>query len=159
MLKVWCLAQSSLLRLLVPGQCIPCKVLKHLPYLFLKAASLQKINHTLLETITTLRYLGTMASLLGLHETIKDENRPGGQTGSSIQDRMLRLPGFLYWWNWQKPKHATDWTQTRDKQWWRQQSHCWAPFTDDTSNWLGVCDMYKVFYRLLSTSYFRKLVY
>ena len=56
--------------------------------MFLKAASLQKINHTLLETITTLplRYLGTMASLLGLHETIKDENKPGGQTGSSIQD-------------------------------------------------------------------------
>ena len=159
MLKVWCLAQSSFLRLLVPGQCIPCKVLKHLPYLFLKAASLQKVNHTLLETITTLRYLGTMASLLGLHETIKDENKPGRQTGSSIQDRMLRLPGFLHWWNWQKPKHATDWTQTSDKQWWRQQSHCWAPFTDETSNWLGLCDMYNVFYRLLSTSYFRKLVY
>ena len=25
--------------------------------------------------------------------------------------------------------------------------------------WLGLCDMYNVFYRLLSTSYFRKLVY
>ena len=159
MLKVWCLAQSSFLRLLVPGQCIPCKVLKHLPYLFLKAASLQKINHTLLETITTLRYLGTMASLLGLHETIKDENKPGEQTGSSLQDRMLRLPALLHRWNWQKPKHATDWTQTSNEQWWCQQSHCWAPFTDETSNWLGVCDIYNIFYRLLSTSYFRKLVY
>ena len=159
MLKVWCLAQSSFLRLLVPGQCIPCKVLKHLPYLFLKAASLQKITHTLLETITTLRYLGTMASLLGLHETIKDENKPGEQTGSSLQDRMLRLPALLHWWNWQKPKHATDWTQTSNEQWWCQQSHCWAPFTDETSNWLGVCDIYNIFYRLLSTSYFRKLVY
>ena len=31
------------------------------------------------------------------------------------------------------------WTQTSDKEWWRQQSHCWAPFTDETSNWLGLC--------------------
>ena len=82
-----------------------------------------------------------------------------GQTGSSIQDRMLRLPGFLHWWNQQKPKHTTDRTQTSDEEWWRQQSHCWAPFTDETSNWLGLCDMYNVFYRLLPTSYFRKLVY
>ena len=27
----------------------------------------------------------------------------GGQTGSSIQDQMLRLPGYLHWWNRQKP--------------------------------------------------------
>ena len=79
MLKVWCLAQSSFLRLLVPGPCIPCKVLKHLPYLFLKAASLQKINHTLLETITTLHYLGTMASL---NETIKDKDKPVDRQGA-----------------------------------------------------------------------------
>ena len=61
----------------------------------------------------------------------------------------------------QKPKHATDRTQTSDKEWWRQQSHCWAPFTDETSNWLGLCDkyMYNVFYGLLSTSYSRKLTY
>ena len=31
--------------------------------------------------------------------------------------------------------------------------------TDDTSNRLGLCDMYYVFYKLLSTTYFRKLVY
>ena len=54
---------------------------------------------------------------------------------------------------------STDQTQTHDKEWWRQQSHCWAPFTDETSNWLGLGHMYNVFYRLLSTSYFRKLVY
>ena len=40
----------------------------------------------------------------------------------------LRLPGFLHWWNRQKPKHATDRTQTRDEERWRQQSHCLAPF-------------------------------
>ena len=37
---------------------------------------------------------------------------------------MLRLPGFLHWWNRQKSKQATDWTQTSDEEWWRQQSHC-----------------------------------
>ena len=40
----------------------------------------------------------------------------------------------------------------------RQQSHCWTPFTDKTWNWLGLCDIYYVFYKLLSTTYFRKLV-
>ena len=72
--------------------------------------------------------------------------------GSSIQDQMMRLPGFLQWWNRQKPKHATDRTQTRDEEWWRQQSHCWAPFKDETSNWLGLCDMYNynVFCRLIN---------
>ena len=48
---------------------------------------------------------------------------------------------------------------SKAQEWWRQQSHCWAPFKDQTSNWLGLCDMYNVFYWLLSTSYFRKLVY
>ena len=42
---------------------------------------------------------------------------------------------------------ATDRTQTSYKEWWRQQSHSWAPFKDETSNWLGLCDMYNVFYR------------
>ena len=32
-------------------------------------------------------------------------------------------------------------------------------FTDETSNQLGLCDMYYVFYRLLSTTHFQKLVY
>ena len=31
--------------------------------------------------------------------------------------------------------------------------------TDETSNRLGVCDMYYVFYKLLLTTHFRKLVY
>ena len=97
--------------------------------------------------ITTLRRLLT---------NVKDKDKP---EDSSIQDQMLRLPGFLDWWNLQKPKHVTDQTQTRDEEWWRQQSHCWAPFKDETSNWLGLYDVYNVFYRLLSTSYFRKLVY
>ena len=32
-------------------------------------------------------------------------------------------------------------------------------FTDETSNRLGLCDMYYVFYRLLSTTHSQKLVY
>ena len=63
---------------------------------------------------------------------------------------MLRLPGLLHWWNRQKPKHVTDQTKTSDEEWWRQQSHCWAPFTDKTSNWPGLwtCITY-------STDYYR----
>ena len=34
-----------------------------------------------------------------------------------------------------------------------------TPFTDETSNRLGLCDIFYVFYRLLSTTYFQKLVY
>ena len=45
-----------------------------------------------------------------------------------------------------------------DEKWWCQQAHCWTPFTDKTSNWLELCNMYYVFYRRLSTPYFRKLV-
>ena len=33
-----------------------------------------------------------------------------------------------------------------------------TPFTDEKSNRLGLCDMYYVFYRLLSTTHFQKLV-
>ena len=92
--------------------------------------------------ITTLRRLVT---------NVRDKDKPEHR-----QDQMLQLPGFLHWWNRQKPKHATDRTQTSDEEWGRQQSHRWATFTDKTSNWLGLCDMYNVFYRLLSTSHFRK---
>ena len=101
-----------------------------------------------------------ITTLWRLLTNVKDKDKPEDRQGaSSIQNQMFRLPGFLHWWNRQKPKHVTDRTQTRDEEWWRQQSHCWAPFKDETSNWLGLCDMYNVFYRLLSTSYFRKLVY
>ena len=101
--------------------------------------------------ITTLRRL--------VLTNVKDKDKPEDRQGAVYKIIMLWLPGFLHWWNRQKPKHTTDRTQTRDEEWWRQQSHCWAPFKDETSNWLGLCDMYNVFYRLLSTSYFRKLVY
>ena len=41
----------------------------------------------------------------------------------------------------------------------KRTTNCWAIFKDETSNWLGLCHMYNVFYSLLSTSYSRKLVY
>ena len=28
------------------------------------------------------------------------QRRTKQQTGSSLQDQVLRLPGFLYWWDW-----------------------------------------------------------
>ena len=28
---------------------------------------------------------------------VKDKDKTEGQTGSSIQDQMLRLPGYLHW--------------------------------------------------------------
>ena len=93
-----------------------------------------------------------ITSLRRLLTNCQGQRQTGGQTGSSKQDQMLRLPGLLHWWYRKKPKHMTDRTQTSDEKWWRQQSHCWAPFTDETSNWLGLCDMYTVFYILLSMS-------
>ena len=38
------------------------------------------------------------------------QGRTQQQTGSSLQDQMLLLPAFLYWWDWQKPWHEIDWT-------------------------------------------------
>ena len=41
----------------------------------------------------------------------------------------------------------------------QKHTDCVYDVTDETSNWLGLCDIYYVFYRLLSTTYLRKLVY
>ena len=98
-------------------------------------------------------------TLWWLLTNVKDKDKLEDRLGAVYKIKMLPLPGFLHRRNRQKPKHGTDRTQTRDEEWWCQQSHCWAPFKDETSNWLGLCDMYNVFYRLLSTSCFRKLVY
>ena len=46
---------------------------------------------------------------------------------------------------------ASDRPNTNERR--RQQSHCWAPFTDETSNRLGLYHKYYVFYRLLSTTH------
>ena len=63
----------------------------------------------------------------------------------------LRLPGYLRWWNRQKPKHATDRTQTSDENRWRQQSPSeHAPFTDETWD-PAKCITY-------STDYYQRLV-
>ena len=86
-------------------------------------------------------------------------NRRTDREPKGMQDQMLRLSGHLHWWNRQKPKLATDWTQTSDKKWWRKQWHYWRPSTDETSNRLGLCDMYYVFYGPLPTTHFRKLGY
>ena len=94
--------------------------------------------------ITTLRRLLT---------NVKDKTRlEDTETGSSIRDQMLRLPGHLHWWDRQKPQHATDWTQTSDKKCSCQKSRCWTPFTDKSSHWLRLCWMHYVLYKLLATT-------
>ena len=82
---------------------------------------------------------------------IKDKDKPKDRQGSSIQDQMLRLLGYLHWWNLLKPKHASDQTQTSDGRWWRQQSHSWTQFTEETWNRQGLWDRYYVFYTLQTT--------
>ena len=86
-------------------------------------------------------------------------NRRTEREPKGMQEQMLWLPGHLRRWNRQKPSRATDWTQTSDKKWWRHRSHCRTIFTDETSNRLGLCNMYYVFYGPLPTTHFRKLVY
>ena len=66
----------------------------------------------------------TTCTLQHLLTNVKDRDQD--------QDQMLRQPGFLYRWNWQKPEHKTDWTQASHKKWWCQQSHCCTSSTDKT---------------------------
>ena len=91
--------------------------------------------------ITTLRWL-----LTNVKDKDKAEERQQGAVYKIITNaataRLLTLV---------KPAVSRR-TQTGDKEWWRQQSHCWAPFTDETSNWLGLCD--SITY---STDYYQRL--
>ena len=41
--------------------------------------------------------------------------------GEQLTRSMLRLPGYLYRWDWQKLERKTDWTQTSNEKWWHQQ--------------------------------------
>ena len=66
---------------------------------------------------------------------------------------MLRLPGFLHRWDWQKPEHETDWTQTSHKKWWCQKSHCCTSSTDKPQRWLGHSAQCLTY----STNYFQRL--
>ena len=94
--------------------------------------------------ITTLRRLLT---------NVKDKDKQEDRQGNSTQDQLtsMKPAGTL----------ARDWPNTNEwrEKWWRPQSHCWTPFTGETSNQLRLCDMYYLFYRLLSTTLFGKLVY
>ena len=53
---------------------------------------------TRLITLTTflVRTITTRTLLDGTLTVTVIQRQPGGQTGSSIQDQMLRLPGFLH---------------------------------------------------------------
>ena len=84
---------------------------------------------------------------------VKGQRQTGGQTGSSIQDKMLRLPGLLHWWDRQKPKPASINTNER------QEMMRWTITLLNTiyriiHNQPGLCDMHSgVFCSLLSMTY------
>ena len=91
---------------------------------------------------TTLQY--TCCTQTDNHFTKTYWRQIGWQIGSRLYKiKCCRLLTFV------KPaenlsKRLTEHNRTARK-WWRQQSHCWAPFTDGTPNRLGLCDMYSVF--------------
>ena len=80
----------------------------------------------------------------------KGQRRTEPQTGSSLQDQILRLLGHLY--RWDRQKFTTDWTQTSNKKRWYQQSHYWAPFTNEPQNRLVLCQCITY-----STNYYQRL--
>ena len=144
-----------------------CTVFKHSLFLYQKSQSLNfwYVNNSCVNTVrphfpwsilyirvaqkprTTLHWL----LLMSITKTKQRTERKQYTTLNATTARQLTL---------MKPAETLliDWTQTSDKKWWRQQSHCWTPFTDETSNRLGPCDMYYLFFSLLSTTHFRKLV-
>ena len=72
---------------------------------------------------------------------------------------MLRLPGLLYRWDWQKLNHMSKQTQTSNKKRWPQQQHWLTPLLNKPQYSLRLCYMFNLQYPLLSTNYTRKLVY
>ena len=87
----------------------------------------------------------------------------GGRTGSSIQDQMLHAtarpltlvkPATLAR-EWPNISEAREMAGDVINHWLLSTYH----LQKKRSNRLGLCDLYHVFYRLLSTIHFRKLVY
>ena len=116
-------------------------------------------NHRTNPTTTRyLRWSQTDNDLTTATNQCQGQSGTTGQTGSGIQDQMLRLPRNLRWWDREKPKHTCDWTQKSYKEWWQQKQQCWAPSTHGPQNQLGLCWMYFIQYRLLPTTYSKKLV-
>ena len=96
--------------------------------------------------------IGSYVVIVRVRVVLKRQGRTQLQTRSSLQDQMLRLPGFLHCWDWQKPQHKTDWTQTSYEKWWCQQSHCCTSSTDKPQLWLGLCSVLNLRYKLFSTT-------
>ena len=72
-----------------------------------------------------------IATLRQLLTKVNDKDEPNRRLGAVYKSD-------LYWWDRQKFKRTTDWTQTGNWKWWYQQSHCWAPFTIEPQNRLGL---------------------
>ena len=85
------------------------------------------------------------------------QRQTGGQTWSSLQDQMLWLPGHLIMMVRTAETLAGDWLNTKERrEMVLQQSHCWAPFTNET--WYRLTGTLWHAKHILQT-HFRKLVY
>ena len=114
------------------------------------ACILQPYNiHVAHKPITTLWQLLT---------NVKEKDKPEDRQGAVYQIKCCNCQA-TYIGETGRNLSMRQTKQTIDEKWWRQQSHCWTPFADNTSNRLRLCGMYYVFYRLLSMTHYRKLVY
>ena len=98
--------------------------------------------------ITTLRWLLT---------NVKDKDKPEDRQGAAYKIKCCNCQASYIG---ETGRNLSTWLT----------KHKWATRNGDVnnhiaehhlqiSNWLGLCDTYNVFYRLPSTTYFRKLVY
>ena len=83
--------------------------------------------------------------------TDREQSQAGSNASSARLLILIKLAEIL----------AREWPNAneRRKMVTSDQSYCWVPFTEETSNRLGLYHMCYLVYRLLSTSYFRMLVY
>ena len=125
--------------------------------------SVKKVSHYQFDTLNVLKKCiqksscgnwSSISTLQGLLTNVKD--KPEDSQGVVYKIKCCDFQVTLV-----KPAHtlARDGPNTNERQeMWRQKSHCWKPFKDETSYPLGLCVIHYVFYRLLSTTHFKKLV-
>ena len=93
-----------------------------------------------------------ITSLRRLLTNVKDKDKPEDRQETVYKIKCCDCQATYIGEIGRNLSNATDRTKTSEEKWWRQQSHCWTPFTNETSNRLGLCDMHYVLYRLLSTT-------
>ena len=125
--------------------------------------SVKKVSHYQFDTLNVFKKCiqksscgnwSSMSTLRGLLTNVQD--KPEDSQGVVYKIKCCDCQVTLV-----KPADtlARDGPNTNERQeMWRQKSHCWKPFKDETSYPLGLCVIHYVFYRLLSTTHFKKLV-